>query len=300
MTIKKQKECPNCNNEFKKDLNFCPHCGQKNKEIKLGIKYLVDDFLAGSFNIDSKFFLTFRFLITKPAFLTKEFLEGKRAKYLTPIRVYLLVSLVFFTILSFTEGGISYNDQDQDDNIPVIFNESSTDSLDIVNDSTIEKTENFDLSFGTDSTDNESFMGVDLNKLKTFTTKKGRKAFKEKFNEYISVSMFFVMPIAALFLFWFFGKGTYYFEHLIFLIHLQSLIFLIWLVFALLYHFIPFDPLYSLGDILIYGSVMIWIKYFYNYKWIKSFFASLLFLFSYFMILGISFIVLGWISLIAL
>jgi len=300
MSIKNNKQCPNCNHDFNKDFDFCPYCGQRNKEIKLGIKYLVDDFLSGSFNIDSKFFLTFRYLITKPAFITKEFLEGKRAKYITPIRIYLLVSLVFFTVLSFTGGGISYSNKDNDDDIPVIFNETTTDSLDVVNDTTIKKTEKFDLNYDTDSTDNESFMGVDLNKLKTFTTKKGRKAFKEKFNEYISVSMFFVMPIAALFLFWFFGKGTYYFEHLIFLIHLQSLIFLIWLVFALLYFFIPFSFIDSIGDILIYGSVIVWIKYFYNYKWVKSVFASLLFLFSYFMILGISFIILAWISLIAL
>ena len=37
--MKNNKVCPNCENSFKSNFEFCPHCGQKNKEIKLAKKY---------------------------------------------------------------------------------------------------------------------------------------------------------------------------------------------------------------------------------------------------------------------
>lgn len=88
-----QVVCPNCENEFDKHFDFCPHCGQKNKKINLHLNYFIHDFLSGAFNLDSKFFLTFKTLILFPGKLSEEFLLGKRTKYLPPVRTYLIVSL---------------------------------------------------------------------------------------------------------------------------------------------------------------------------------------------------------------
>lgn len=300
MILKKNVSCPNCGNDFKSEFDYCPHCGQKNKEFKLNFKYLLNDFLSGSFNIDSKFFSTFRYLILKPAFLTREFLNGKRAKYLTPLRLYLLVSFAYFAVLSLTNNSaLKFKETDSKEEIPVIFSDSEQDTLAVMSDSLLsEQSEaiSFESEFDNDST----LLGIETKTLKSLNSKKGRQAFRDNFNEYMSISMFFIMPFAALFLFWFFGRGTYYLEHLIFLIHLQSLVFLIMLFFGLVEYYLPFSFISSIEEILILLSIFIWIKSFYNFKWIKSIFSTILFFISYIFILGISFVILAWFSLLIL
>ena len=54
------------------------------------------DVLNEFLNWDSKFFTTIGLLILKPWRLTNEFLAGRRARYVHPLRLYLLVSILFF------------------------------------------------------------------------------------------------------------------------------------------------------------------------------------------------------------
>lgn len=54
------------------------------------------DVLNEFLNWDSKFFATIGLLIVKPWRLTNEFLAGHRARYVHPLRLYLLASILFF------------------------------------------------------------------------------------------------------------------------------------------------------------------------------------------------------------
>lgn len=289
--------CPNCQNGFNKEYDYCPHCGQKNKELKMGFKFLFSDFLAGSFNIDSKFFTTFKVLLFSPGKLTIEFLDGKRTKYLTPLRIYLLVSFAYFAMLSFTDASaLKFNDTEEMEEVPVVFDNSAIDSTLFEVDSLGLKErshETFDFEMEEDST----LAGIELDKFKSLNKKEGRNEFKEKFNEYTSISMFFIMPLAAVLLFWFFKKRSFYFEHLIFLIHLQSLIFLILIVAGIIHYFLPYSLVDTIGNLLTFFIIILWVKSFYNYGWVKTIFSSLLLVFSYLIVLGISFIILAWFSL---
>lgn len=300
MTQERNTLCPNCENNFNNEFEFCPHCGQKNKKVKLDFKYLVNDFLSGSFNIDSKFFTTFRFLIAKPAYLTKEFLSGKRTKYITPLRIYLLVSLVYFFVLSLSDESIlKFNDNDTVE-VPVIYNTAEFDSLFVTDNDSLNQRLSKNFSFDEGSVSDSTFLGIEISKLISLNTKKGSNEFKQKLHEYMSVAMFFIMPIAALFLFWFFGKGTYYLEHLIFTIHLQSLVFLIMSIFGIAYYFLPYEFIDSIKEVLIIVMLYVWIKSFYNFKWFKSFFATILFFVSYVVLLLTSFVILAWFSLLSI
>lgn len=288
--MKNEKTCANCENSFNVDFEYCPHCGQKNKEIKLGFKYLLSDFLSGSLNIDSKFFKTFRYLLFRPAFLSNEFIKGKYNSYLSPIRMYLLVSLVYFFILSFTSSN-SFSFEETKNTTESIEELPSNDSL------TMEKQDVSNFDFGTDSIEGNTILGIEKEKIKFLQTKEGRKEFGKRFIENISILMFFVMPIAALFLLIFYGKKTYYFQHLVFLIHLQTLAFIIMSFYDLIFYFFPIDIINNTIKLLLLFLIIVWFKKFYHYKWIKSFFASIFFLFSYLLILGISFVVLAYVSL---
>jgi hypothetical protein len=47
---------------------------------------------------DGRLATTLRALVRRPGMLTREFLEGRRARYISPLRVYLIASLVYFVL----------------------------------------------------------------------------------------------------------------------------------------------------------------------------------------------------------
>lgn len=51
---------------------------------------------------DSRLWRTFAPLLFRPGFLTQQFLQGRRASYLPPFRLYIVVSLLFFLVISLT------------------------------------------------------------------------------------------------------------------------------------------------------------------------------------------------------
>ncbi|MFT5022601.1 MAG: hypothetical protein ACI9O3_000194, partial [Colwellia sp.] len=61
------------------------------------ILHLLDDI----FSFDSRAARTILPLVTRPGFLTNEYITGKRVHYVPPLRLYLFVSIVFFITLKF-------------------------------------------------------------------------------------------------------------------------------------------------------------------------------------------------------
>ena len=88
-----RKPCKNCNSELVG--LYCSECGQKNSQL-LSIKETLKEFTDNVFSFDTRFFITFKYLITKPGLLTTEYWLGRRTKYLPPLRLYLVMSLVYF------------------------------------------------------------------------------------------------------------------------------------------------------------------------------------------------------------
>jgi len=93
---REEKICLNCN----ADLNgrFCHLCGQENLVPKESVWGLISHFFYDITHFDGKFFSTVKYLIAKPGFLPKEYLRGRRASYLNPIRMYVFSSAIFFAI----------------------------------------------------------------------------------------------------------------------------------------------------------------------------------------------------------
>jgi Protein of unknown function (DUF3667) len=93
---------------------YCHICGQENVEIKESFWHLATHLIYDIMHFDSKFFDTLKYLLFRPGFLTKEYLRGRRASYLHPIRMYVFTSAIFFIIFfSFvvkqSETGIESN-----------------------------------------------------------------------------------------------------------------------------------------------------------------------------------------------
>ena len=86
--------CENCGAELQG--HWCAQCGQPAIEYRRSFRHVVADLLNEFLNWDSKFFTTIALLLLKPWRLTNEFLAGKRVRYVNPLRLYLLASILFF------------------------------------------------------------------------------------------------------------------------------------------------------------------------------------------------------------
>jgi hypothetical protein len=97
---RKETNCLNCNAEV--TGRYCSVCGQENIEPKETLWQLLSHFVYDMFHYDGKALSTLKILIFKPGLLTREYIRGKRASYLHPIRLYIFISAAFFIIfLSF-------------------------------------------------------------------------------------------------------------------------------------------------------------------------------------------------------
>ncbi|MBN3583686.1 DUF3667 domain-containing protein [Algoriphagus aestuarii] len=97
---RKLNHCLNCGNELGQEVNFCPTCGQENKDEKVSIFRFVEDFISNYLNFETVFFQTLPAFFIHPGKLTNTFNEGKRKKYIHPIRLYLITSLFYFFIIA--------------------------------------------------------------------------------------------------------------------------------------------------------------------------------------------------------
>lgn len=93
---RKEKDCLNCGTII--HGRFCHVCGQENLEPKESFWHLVTHFFNDITHFDGKFFTSVKDLLFKPGFLSKEYIKGRRASYLNPVRMYIFTSAIFFLL----------------------------------------------------------------------------------------------------------------------------------------------------------------------------------------------------------
>ena len=86
--------CENCDAPL--SGRYCAQCGQAAVDYRRSFRHVIIDVLDSFLNWDSKFLATIGLLITRPWRLTNEFLAGRRVRYVHPLRLYLLASILFF------------------------------------------------------------------------------------------------------------------------------------------------------------------------------------------------------------
>ena len=84
---------------------FCAACGQHDVDYHRGFHHLFHDLLENLFHFEGKFFVTVAWLLVKPGRITLEFLAGRRASQLNPLRFYIFVSVLFFLGVSLLNHG---------------------------------------------------------------------------------------------------------------------------------------------------------------------------------------------------
>ena len=88
--------CLNCGESLSGP--FCASCGQRDIPPYPSVRELAVDAVSEFSGWDGRLASTLRALIQRPGMLTHEFLEGRRVRYISPLRLYLMASLVYFLI----------------------------------------------------------------------------------------------------------------------------------------------------------------------------------------------------------
>ncbi|MDB4917406.1 MAG: hypothetical protein JWM95_5050 [Gemmatimonadetes bacterium] len=92
--------CLNCGTNIQ--LDYCPECGQREIDSDPTLREFVRELAEEFVHWDGKLVTTYRTLIAKPGTLTCEYLAGRRVRYISPLRIYLACSVVFFFLSALT------------------------------------------------------------------------------------------------------------------------------------------------------------------------------------------------------
>ena len=92
-----RRHCPNCGTPLSGP--YCSACGQEDHSLAVPLYRLILDFLSDQFQFDSRIGRTLGLLLFRPGHLTRNYLAGRRQRYIPPIRLYLFFSIIFFLVV---------------------------------------------------------------------------------------------------------------------------------------------------------------------------------------------------------
>ena len=94
-------DCNNCGAPLSGP--FCHICGQRDDDFKRPFWMLLREILDNVFSADSRLIKTLILLVLVPGGLTRAFIDGRRARFVPPLRLYITVSIVFFVVLEIAD-----------------------------------------------------------------------------------------------------------------------------------------------------------------------------------------------------
>jgi hypothetical protein len=77
--------------------SFCQHCGQK-AQVHRTISAIMHDVLHGALHLDGKLWHTLPLLALKPGELTRRYIEGERARFVSPMALFLFSVFLMFAV----------------------------------------------------------------------------------------------------------------------------------------------------------------------------------------------------------
>lgn len=98
-----EKNCLNCGTKLVGP--YCSACGQK-AHVHRSVRGFMQDFVQGLFNFEGKIWRTLPMLAWCPGIMTRRYIAGERARFISPVALYLFTVFAMFAVLNFT-GALS-------------------------------------------------------------------------------------------------------------------------------------------------------------------------------------------------
>ena len=94
-----EQNCLNCGTALTGP--YCSACGQK-AHVHRSLRAFMGDFVAGLLNFEGKFWRTLPMLAWCPGDLTRRYIAGERARFISPVALYLFSVFLMFAVLNLT------------------------------------------------------------------------------------------------------------------------------------------------------------------------------------------------------
>jgi hypothetical protein len=248
---------------------FCAQCGQQNKTVIRFFPTLLLEAFEGLFAFNSKTYRSLWCLFSRPAFLTREYLAGRRVHYLAPMRLFIVFLLAFLFTISlqmFLNSVGSDIDQETDQPEQPTLEELETEFTAALDELAIELNADGDeqgadqaiLEQATDLSEIQTSVSEVLANLQVpFLSEQNNQQFvallqeraitnveaisedpSDFFNgllENIPALLLLMMPVLAMLQkIFYLGSGKYYVEHLVLTIHNHSFLLMVFILVFLL------------------------------------------------------------------
>lgn len=214
--------CKNCDAAI--SGNYCHQCGQATHLHVPSAREFLHEFIAHYVALEGKLWRSLKLLLFKPGFLSREYIEGRRVRYVEPLRLYLTFSIIFFAL--FKMSGVQIvNIGSGSDTPPAVSAPGAAQQPRRAGD-----TENFQ-EFQ-DKT--KRLLGRASPRLEqgaerffALSPKERNETAKRVFFSYTPYAIFLMMPVFALYLkLLYLGSGRRYGEHFLFALHSNAFAFL--------------------------------------------------------------------------
>lgn len=218
--------CKNCG--VTTSGNFCHQCGQATHLHVPSAREFLHEFIAHYVALEGKLWRSLMLLFSKPGLLTREYIEGRRVRYVEPLRLYLSFSIIFFALFKFS-GVTLYNNDSPVGTAPAAIGAParSAPAPDVV------LTSGARVELNDDEREIARQLGTVNSRLGTRMENFFRMArisqtevVKRAFYSYTPYAIFLLMPLFALFLkLLYLGSGRRYGEHFLFALHSNAFAF---------------------------------------------------------------------------
>jgi hypothetical protein len=104
-----ERACLNCGTLLAGD--YCHACGQRG-HVHRSLGAFVHDLLHGVFHFEGKIWRTLPLLVWRPGELTRRYIDGQRASFVSPIALFLFFVFLLFAVISLAGPRFGFNDAD--------------------------------------------------------------------------------------------------------------------------------------------------------------------------------------------
>lgn len=106
----------------------CHQCGQA-AHVHKSLGAFFHDLLHGVFHFEGKIWRTLPLLAWRPGRLTREYIDGRRASYVSPIALFLFVVFLTFAVFNLLGSPIAFNNQGQSQGLEQGISEAEREAL---------------------------------------------------------------------------------------------------------------------------------------------------------------------------
>ena len=227
--------CENCGAEVTQ--RYCGACGQRREPPVHSLWHFSRVATEDLTHADSRLWRTLRALLFKPGHLTAEFLAGRRARYLPPVRLYLVLSVLFFLLASTLQPNFVVLQFDADDKDSVQYKAVPLEKGQLPGELAAQAGETpeqagervcKDMHYSGPSSDwlGPALPGVCRKVVADWVT--GGHQLFEAFLHNVPRAMFLFLPLlAAVMMLMYWRPRHYYVEHLLLFLHNHALVFIV-------------------------------------------------------------------------